>query len=308
LRSISFTRGAVNSCCRYAAWRARALDANGVELAFVNEGTSTGNGTSRRFTLTGENIRSFVFDANNSNNEFNHPPFDDFVLDPGVTDTKSVSHVFPQIVDGALPDGAVYRSTFLVSSDNGTATDCTTTLYGLTIPGFGNGSTSTFSLPAGGWSIVSTPGTQPLKSGFAVLTCSGPVAAEVLYSAYSSTGALLAEATVFSSPNATLAQLLADHRNGAQLGIAIANTSDAAVEIVIKAIDDTGNQVGQGTVQLPAKGQVSKFLFEMLSLPPQFVGRVLISTNPSNVGNIYAIGLRLTGYVMTTIPVVLRTP
>ena len=307
LKSISFTRAAVDACCRFPAWRVRAFDGNGVEVASVNEPTSVGNGTSRRFSLAGD-IRSIVFDANNSNNEFNHPPFDDFVLDAGVADTKSGAHVFPQIVDGAFPDGTVYRSTFLVSSDNGSATDCTTTLVGLTIPGFGDGTTNTFSLPAGGWSIVRTPGTQPLKTGYAVLNCSAPVAAEVLYSANSSTGALLAEATVFSSPNATMAQLLADHRNGAQLGVAIANTSNAAVEIVIRALDSNETQVGQATVQLPAKGQVAKFLFELLTLPPGFVGRVLISTNPANVGNIYAIGLRLTGYVMTTIPVVLRTP
>jgi hypothetical protein len=149
LRGISFTRGGINSPFVSAAWAVRALDANGVEVASVGEPDRTGDSLPRRFTLSGENIRTFRFDANNAAFDFNHPPFDDFALDAGVTDNQSGSHVFAQFVDGRFPDGTFYRSTLLVSSDNSSSTDCTATLGGLTIPGFGNGSTQSFSVAAG---------------------------------------------------------------------------------------------------------------------------------------------------------------
>ena len=307
LRGISFTRGGINSPFVSAAWAVRALDANGVEVASVGEPDRTGDSLPRRFTLSGENIRTFRFDANNAAFDFNHPPFDDFALDAGVTDNQSGSHVFAQFVDGRFPDGTFYRSTLLVSSDNSSSTDCTATLGGLTIPGFGNGSTQSFSVAAGRSSIITTPGTQNLVSGYAKLICTAPVAAQVLYGSYSATGVLLGQSTVFSSPSATIAQLLADQRNGAHLGIAIANTATASTQFVIKAIDENNVEVGTGTVQLAGQAQTAKFLEELITVPSAFVGKVQISTNPSTVGTVFAIGLQFTGPVFTTIPPTVRT-
>jgi len=307
LRSISFTRGGINSPSVSAAWTAKALDANGVEVASVGEPDRTGDSLPRRFILTGENIRTFRFDANNATFDFSHPPFDDFALDAGVTDNQSVSHVFAQFVDGKFGDNTFYRSTLLVSSDNSISTDCTATLGGLTVPGFGNGSTQSFTVAAGRTSVMTTPGTQSLVSGYAKLICTAPVAAQVLYGSYSATGVLLGQATVFSSPSATIAQLLADQRNGAQLGIAIANTGTASTQFVIKAIDQNNVEVGTGTVQLAGQAQTAKFLNQLISVPSSFVGKVQISTNPSTVGTVFAIGVRFTGPVFTTIPPTVRT-
>jgi uncharacterized delta-60 repeat protein len=224
-----------------------------------------------------------------------------------VTDNKSTNHIFAQIADGRFSDGSGYSSTLVISSDASTATTCTATLAGLTIPGFGDGRTLSINVLAGRVAAVETPGTQSgVRSGYLSLACTAPVAAQVLYAFRSSTGVVLGEATVFSSPAATVAQLFVDQRNGSQLGIAVANPSSTAKEIVIVANDQTGTEVGKSSVQLAAGAQTARFLSDLVQVPPNFRGPVQIYSNSTAASDIYAIGLRFNGAVFTTIPSVLR--
>jgi hypothetical protein len=132
-----------------------------------------------------------------------------------VNDSSAPNHVFAQFADGTFSDGPYYRSTITVSSDSQTATNCTATLHGLSVDGFGDGTRRTFTVASGGWNIYRTPGSQNYRGGYVTLNCSASVTAQVLYSFFSSSGIVLSEATVFSSPPASYAQLLADQRNGA---------------------------------------------------------------------------------------------
>src|SRR5690242_5216688 len=75
-----------------------------------------------------------------------------------VTDSSAPNHVFAQFADGRFSDGTFYRSTVIVSSDSASSINCTATLYGLTVAGFGDGSTRGFTLAGGGWNIYRTPG------------------------------------------------------------------------------------------------------------------------------------------------------
>ena len=77
-----------------------------------------------------------------------------------VNDSSSPNHIFAQFADGRVSDGTFYRSTIMVSSDSLNATDCTATLHGMTVPGFGDGTRRFFTLAAGGWNIYETPGSQ----------------------------------------------------------------------------------------------------------------------------------------------------
>src|SRR5437763_1792054 len=92
-------------------------------------------------------------------------------VDAQVTDSSSTNHVFAQFADGRFSDGTFYRSTVLVSSDNLNSINCTSTLYGLTVSGFGDGSTRSFTLVAGGWNIYKTPGSQNFRGGYVTLNC-----------------------------------------------------------------------------------------------------------------------------------------
>jgi hypothetical protein len=222
------------------------------------------------------------------------------------SDNRAEMHVFPEFVDGRFPDGSSYISTIMISSDNTTTTNCTVTLSGLTVPGFGNGSTQTLNIGSGAWAILTTPGTQSIQAGYATVACGAPVAAQVLFSSLSASGLVSAEATVFSSPSATMAQLLADERNGARLAMAIANTSTGTSSYLVQAFDATNQQVGSATVQIPGQAQTAKFLDELIAVPNNFVGTVVISP-ASGTGAVYAIGLIYHGEVFTTIPVTLRT-
>lgn len=226
-----------------------------------------------------------------------------------VTDSSSPNHVFAQFADGRFSDGTFYRSTMMVSSDSLNSISCTATLYGLSVDGFGNnGYSRTFTLASGGWNIYRSPGSQSYGGGYITLNCDGSVTAQVLYALHSSSGIVLSEATVFSSPAATYAQLLVDQRNGAQLGIAIANHSNTSKEFVIVAIDAGDVEVGRTSIQVSSGGQIARFLNELINVPANYVGQVLIYTNSSDTLNVFAIGLRFTGVAFTTIPVTVRTP
>ena len=225
-----------------------------------------------------------------------------------VNDSSAPNHVFAQFADGRFSDGTSYRSTIMVSSDSLSAIDCTATLYGLTVAGFGDGAQRTFTVASGGWNIYKTPGSQSFRSGYMTLNCSGSVTAQVLYSFFSASGTVLSEATVFSSPPASQAQLLTDQRSGSQLGIAIANNGSRTKEFVVIAIDATDTEVGRRSVQLVAGSQIARFLNELINVPADFVGQVMIYTNSTDTLDVYAIGLKYTGAAFTTIPVTLRTP
>jgi hypothetical protein len=225
-----------------------------------------------------------------------------------VTDSSSRDHVFAQFADGRFSDGAFFRSTVMVSSDSLSSVTCTASLFGLTVAGFGDGSRRTFTLAGGGWNIYRSPGSQTLQTGSLTLNCNAAVTAQVLYSSYSSSGILLSEATVFSSPEASYAQLLTDQRNGAQLGIAIANTGSAAKEFVVVAIDAGDTEVGRRSIQIAGGSQIARFLNELINVPADYVGQVMIYTNSNATLDVYAIGLRFTGTAFTTIPVTVRTP
>jgi hypothetical protein len=101
---------------------------------------------------------------------------------------------------------------------------------------------------------------------------------------------------------------LTDQRSGSQLGIAIANNGSRTKEFVVIAIDATDTEVGRRSVQLVAGSQIARFLNELINVPADFVGQVMIYTNSTDTLDVYAIGLKYTGAAFTTIPVTLRTP
>jgi hypothetical protein len=215
--------------------------------------------------------------------------------------TANSYHVFPQFADGRFSDGSYYRTTRIYSNPSATATvSCTTQLRGMTTDG-----NSSFSgnLSPGGTIVAPTNGTQTFQSGYATMQCSGLVDAQVLYSFYSSTGAKLSEATVFSSPSSKTVQILADSRGGAEVGLAISNDSDQTNTYTIVVGDVNGNLVGTATQTLGPRSSIAKFVNEFVTLPANHYGQVIVS---SSTGTASVIGLRFTGSVFTTIPETIR--
>ena len=217
---------------------------------------------------------------------------------PNASVTASTYHVFPAFADGRVSDGSYFQSTLMISNPNSSATNtCTLQLRGLTVSGFA----LTYQLQPNGFVIAPTPATQSLKSGYATLQCPSVVEAQLLYSYYSSNGTKLAEAAVFSSPPARKVQILADTREGAQIGLAIANDSDAENTYTIAVDDGNGTVAGTVTRTVPPRTSLARYLSELVTLPLNYVGRVTVSPTTAT-GTSSIIGLRYTGTVFATIP------
>ena len=221
-----------------------------------------------------------------------------FAGSPGPT--ASTYHIFPQYADGRFSDGSFYRTTRAYTNPSVSQTTACTTRLRL---GAGGNNTLTATLQPGAAVIATSDGTQTFQQGYATLECSFSVDSQILYSYYAANGVKLGEATVFSSPAASTVQVLADSREGAQLGLAIANDSDQANTYTIAVYDAAGTLVGSTNRTIAARTSIAAFVNELVPLPPNHYGPVIVS---STTGKASVIGLRFTGTTFTTIPEVIK--
>jgi hypothetical protein len=214
--------------------------------------------------------------------------------------TANTYHVFPQFADGKLSAGDYYRTTLMISNLSSTGdANCVLQLHGLTAPAFN----LTYTLGPAGWVIAQTSGAQNFQSGYATLQCSANVEAQLLYSYYSPSGSKISEAAVFSSSPAGSVEILADEREGAAVGLAIANDTDRTTAYTITAGDANGNILASTPITIPARTSVAKFVDELVSLPANYYGPMIVS---SSTGTASIIGLRFRGAAFTTIPETIR--
>ena len=170
----------------------------------------------------------------------------------------NTSTFFPQFVFGGG-----WTSTLMVQA-TATPTTCTFSAQDrfLTMGNpSGNNNISGTSIPLtfgmNGWTILktATPQSMAVSSGMAVLDCSEEVSANTLFSLEVG-GSLVSEAVVQSPeeivPGESLAQFLADHREGARFGVAVANPSNQPISVVVTVADLAGQEIGNTTVSLPA--------------------------------------------------------
>lgn len=213
--------------------------------------------------------------------------------------------VFPQIADGHFTDGTYYRSTFLISSDDGAeASGCNLKLQGMsaTIGDLGTGNDFKFDIDSKGWMIATTPGVDPFRFGYATLICDVHVNAQVVYGIYDKFGKKLSESAVFPSDAGTAVQLLADNREGARLAIALANPSSAQARYTISVSAPEGGELNSGTLTIPANSSSAQFLDEIVGIPDGYFGQVVITGSEK----VYGMGLRFTGPIFTTIATTVR--
>ncbi|OLD19737.1 MAG: hypothetical protein AUI91_08090 [Acidobacteria bacterium 13_1_40CM_3_56_11] len=107
---------------------------------------------------------------------------------------------------------------------------------------------------------------------------------------------------MFSSPPSSKVQILADTREGAQIGIGIANDSDAQNMYSISVDDGSGTVAGTVTRTLGPRTSLAIYLSQLMPLlQPNYVGRVTVSPT-TGTGTSSIIGLRYSGTVFATIP------
>jgi hypothetical protein len=225
-------------------------------------------------------------------------------------DFQSTAHIFPQFVNG-VSGGRSYMSTLQISAtDFLLSTGCTVTLISMPrttlVNARGVAQTDTvfnFILGPSGWIILQSQGTQTLRSGSALLQCDRPVTAHLIYTQKFEDGTA-SEATVSAAPPGRLIQILADQRQGARLGLAIANPFSTPITYRISAIDIDGRILHVSFASVNAGATFSRFIDEFATLPRNFRGPILIESTAGT--EVYASGLRFTGEAFTAIPAMVR--
>jgi hypothetical protein len=162
-------------------------------------------------------------------------------------------------------------------------------------------------IPAGGSLIVVVQDSGgALSTGSAVLTTTGAVGGFAVLR-YNPTGQ---EAAVpLQAVNAPSYILAFDNTGGLSTGLAMANLAAQAASVNVVIRDDTGAQIGTGSINLPAQGHTSFLLTDVSSggwaVTAGVRGTIELDT-PSG-GRIAPLGLRVAaisgGFTVTTIPV-----
>jgi hypothetical protein len=210
-------------------------------------------------------------------------------------------HLFPQFADGGAPGGSYFRSTLTILPWSGAGTAfCEFVLQGMTANfeiGV-SGSYFTANVPSGYTISAPTTGKQPLQTGFGVLSCSDYVYANVILTYYAADNSKISEATIFSTPAASVSRMTFDSRGGMRQAFAIANNSDFTRSYVISL---AANGVTRSArVFVPARRNLPKFVDELLQVTPESIGLLTIQSDDYSWFN--AVGFRFTGGVFTTIP------
>src|SRR5205814_9633722 len=85
-----------------------------------------------------------------------------------------------------------------------------------------------------------------------------------------------------------------------EVGIAVANPSDAAAALTATLFDANGVQLAQVPLSLPARGHVAKFASEMFpTAPPKFTGKIVVNSSTPFV----MMNLLIEGNVLASLPV-----
>src|SRR5262245_54262228 len=111
--------------------------------------------------------------------------------------SASLTHIFPQVVDGVGSDGTVYTSRFLIASGGSSAT-CQISLFGIDSDRLS--ARASVQVEGGFFETITTHGQDVVDTGYARLDCSQPVFASLTYSIVSASGTAIGIATVPSAP------------------------------------------------------------------------------------------------------------
>ena len=148
---------------------------------------------------------------------------------------------------------------------------------------------------------------EEASSGMAVLECNNELMVANTQFSLRVGGSLVSEALVESAEEVaadpdSFAWFPADHREGARFGVAVANPSNQPINVLVTVTDLGVNTLVDASVNVPANSSKAFFVDELGTDLSGRVTQVLIFPPPFPGPSVYAIGLRFTGLVFTTIP------
>jgi hypothetical protein len=143
------------------------------------------------------------------------------------------------------------------------------------------------------------PGTQPVQVGSAQLATTGAITGFAIFRLNRSNQ----EAVVpLETRNASSYLLAFDNTNSVVLGVALQNIASQAANVAVVIRNDTGSQIGSGSISLPGSGHSSFVLSDQFPVTANQRGTIEFDTPLG--GKISALGIRFTPPgTFTTIPV-----
>lgn len=205
--------------------------------------------------------------------------------------------MIPIVADGALGNGALFVDGFFITRmDDEPTNSCSLQAKG-GLPAARIPETQMFvDLTGKAGDRIFTNAAGDLVAGFAVISCSAPVAVSTLYVLTDFLNGPVALATALSQGPFRKASLNAFHKPPVtRLGIAVANNSSAAANYTIE-VESAGGAV-KANLTLAPQSSMSKFLDEILKVPDDFFILTITSDQP-----ITATGLLYIGDKFTAIP------
>lgn len=222
--------------------------------------------------------------------------------------TDQTTYVFPQIADGDIGNGLRYSAELTVRNNSDTPVNVTVDFLGdngqpvafaLGLASAGAGAETAsrfqFSVPGRGLRVLrGGSGAYPARAAWARVTSEVRARPSLTYRLESTAapGPPLTEVTVLdarSSAGQKMAVPVVQDLGRARLGVAIANNLDRVLNGQATVYNENGISVGTFSVQVPANGQVVKFLNELVQLPANFRG--LLQIDWSTAGNGIMMGL-----------------
>jgi len=266
----------------------------------------SGNGT---YTVNQDCTGSFTVAFSTGNNATAYFGVEDggslLLLEPangivtfGVAQPEATETVMGQFVFGSG------WSTFLYFSNAGPASASFTVNFvadngtPMTVPSL-NGSSTTVQVPAGGTAIIQAPNNGTvLNQGYATFSLPPGVNGYGVFRLQSNP---ISEGTSSYGPSlATTATLVFDETGGLVDGIAIANPTGNSETVAVKATDNNGNALGNGTITLGAHAHTAAVLDAIsgLSNVKGNSGQVTFSVTS---GAVSVLGLRFNASAFTSI-------
>ena len=205
------------------------------------------------------------------------------------------THVIPIVADGAVGDGTEYVSEIFITRMDKEPTN----VCNLQSPeaSLANRIPETIvDLTGKAGDRISTNARGNLAAGFAILSCTAPVAVHTLYVLFDLPAGPVSIATALSQGTFRKASLNAFHKPPVtRLGIAVANNSSVAANYTIEV--EVAGTVVKTNLTLAPQSSMSKFLDEILTGPDDFFVVNITSDQP-----IAATGLLFINNKFTAIP------
>jgi hypothetical protein len=152
-----------------------------------------------------------------------------------------------------------------------------------------------------GTAIVEAPNSGSLSQGYVSVALPGGVTGYGVFR-QSLQGLPDQEAVVpLSGTTATTSTLIFDDTQGKETAVAVVNLSSFDIVVTAVARDNQGNNLGSGTISIPArqKKAVSLRTIQGLSSVVGNMGSVDLTVNS---GNLAALGIRFNGPAFTSVP------